>query len=353
VKSPLRNLLAMTAAGIGIILALPIIVVALPFWIVALLTSSIARALEPRFVTWKEIIEYYPAIGWKPRPNLDTHHLSDDVFRMTTDGEGWRGKSTVSESHIVVLGDSFAFGYGVDDKDFFANVNPTFRIKAIGASGYNMVQEFLWLERLSPLLQGKLVVWLIYFGNDLYENLVPDMYGYRMPFVRQLDGTREWEIVTSHVGPAKWPFVDTLDTVGVKYYQKLAELCGPTFLSARAYPACAYLIQKGRDICKQVGAKLVVVSIPDITQLSQSGRKRLASLAPDPETFDPELPDRKVRETCTNLGVPFVALKDHLELSDYKESDCHWNQKGHRRVAELLTVLYRQHMFQESPTSER
>jgi len=286
----IRLLIALTTAVVGIVLVIPIFVVGLPFIAVYLLTTVIVRALEPRFVTWREIIEYYPQIGWKPRGSLDTHHLSDDIFHMTTDPDGWRGIRSISESQVVVFGDSFALGYGIDDHDFFANVASGVRIKAIGAGGYNMVQELLWLERLSPQLPGKLVVWLIYFGNDLYENLAPEMYGYRMPFVRELDGTGEWEIVTSHVQPSKWSFVADPATVGIKYYQKLAELCSPTFFSERAYAACEYLIRNGKDVCSQVGARLIVITIPEITQLSQSGHQRLASIQkqrPGPQGLRP------------------------------------------------------------------
>jgi len=128
------------------------------------------------------------------------------VCHLTTDGEGWRGRTELRESDIVVFGDSFAFGYGVDDKKFFAGLNPDVRIKSIGVNGYNMVQSLFWMERLSVQLTGKLVVWFVYFGNDLYENLQPNLERYRMPFVRSFNGTGDWEIVTSHINATKWPF---------------------------------------------------------------------------------------------------------------------------------------------------
>ena len=83
------------------------------------------------------------------------------------------------------------------------------------------------MQRYAPQLQGKLVVWFIYFGNDLYDNLAPDMYGYRTPFVREANGA--WEMVTHHISPDKWPLTSTANATD--YYQKLAELvvhpCSP------------------------------------------------------------------------------------------------------------------------------
>jgi len=341
----LRFLLALIAGIVGILLSVPIILVGLPFAAVATLTRTIAHVLEPQFLTWGELIEFDPRIGWRSRANLDTNHLTDDVFHVTTDGQGWRGNRSIAESKIVVFGDSFAWGYGMDDEHFFANLNPILGIKAIGAVGYNMVQELLCLQQLSSQVRGKLVVWLIYYGNDLYDNLVPDMCSYKTPFVRQVDGTRDWEIITSHISQTRWPYKTDLRTYGWNYYQKLAELCSLTFLSQRAYAACDFLIRRAKNICTDKGAKLVVMTIPEITQLTEAGLKRLVSLSPSPESLDQNFPDQKIAAICTRLGVPFVGLKDHLEMSHYKTGDCHWNQQGHRRVAEVLAGLYHEHIL--------
>jgi hypothetical protein len=157
---------------------------------------------------------------------------------------------------------------------FFSQPNGNIRIKAIGAPGYNMVQEILLMNALSSQLRGKLVVWFIYFGNDLYENLQPNFYRYRMPFVREINGTGDWEIVTSHVSPANWRSRFERD-----YYARLAEICSPTFLAQRVYSACEYLIGKGLEICNRADARLVVMTIPDITLISKNQTKRLATLA--------------------------------------------------------------------------
>jgi len=338
----LRLVLAAISALFGLLLILPVIVAGLPFWTVGVLTRAIAQLLEPRFASWEELIEFDQRFGWKPTPNLDTYHLADDLFRVTTDAEGWRGQhTTISESQLIVLGDSFAWGYGVDDKNFFAHLNPDLGIKTIGTVGYNMVQELLWLRELSSQFKGKLVVWFIYLGNDLYENLVPDMCGYRTPFVREVNGAGDWEIVASHISPTKWPIRTQARPNGRDYYAKLAELCSPTFLSQRAYAACEFLIRKGIDICNNVGAQLAVVTIPEQTQLTKEGIAILLSRGGDRQSFDPDYSDNQIREICRKLAIPFVALKDQLSDRDYKKHDCHWNRSGHRRVAQVLSFLHR------------
>lgn len=337
-----RFVLAVLTGALGIVLALPLIVLGSPFWAVALTARGLARLLEPKHSPWKAFIEFDPAFGWKPKANVVAYHVGDeDVCHVTTDHEGWRGRGSILESEIVVFGDSFAWGQGIEDKRFFANLVPDLRIKAIGVMGYNMVQELLWLERLSSQLRGKLVVWFVYFGNDLFENLAPHMQGYRMPFLRRAGDAGAWEIVTSHITPSKW--FDMPLTGGRVYYKTLAECCSLTRPAQRAYSACEFLLRKGNEVCRDAGARLVVMTIPEKTQLSAGGSEFLLRHGGDRDTFDPDLPDRAIGAMCERLGISFVAGKACLDLGDYKDRDCHWNEKGHRRVAEILSSLYDVH----------
>ena len=89
----------------------------------------------------------------------------------------------------------------------FFRVSPfELSIKAIGAPGYSMVQELMLITQLAPRLGGKLVVWFIYPGNDLTDNLSPAMttFGYRMPFLLESDIRGGWDIIASHVQPDRW-----------------------------------------------------------------------------------------------------------------------------------------------------
>jgi hypothetical protein len=336
----LRLILGCVGAVAGMAIVLPVLILGLPFWIVSALTRTLARRLEPPCTPYGELIAFDPNFGWRPRLNLATHHLADDVFRLTTDESGWRGRVTLAASDVVVLGDSFAWGFGVDDEDFFADLNPALRIKAVGTIGYNMVQELLWLRHLAPHLNRKLVIWLVYFGNDLYENLLPDMCGYRMPFVRRTrDG--DWQIASDHLSAAKWPYRSQLRNDQRDYYGALARVCMPGFHAERAYDACQFLIRSGRDCCAAAGARLVVMTVPESTQLDEHGLGLLRSRLPGAAaSFDPQYPDRRLREVCEQLGVRFVAGADHLRRHHYKTRDCHWNPAGHRRVADLIAALH-------------
>ncbi|MEE9569585.1 MAG: hypothetical protein V3W37_09380, partial [Candidatus Binatia bacterium] len=126
-----RFILAILAALIGSLLAAPAVLIGAPFWAVAFFTSVVARALEPRHVHEHELFQFDPTIGWKPKTNLDVYHLTSvapDVFHVITDSHGWPGRTSIAECEVLVFGDSFAFGYGVDAEASFAAVNTDLRI---------------------------------------------------------------------------------------------------------------------------------------------------------------------------------------------------------------------------------
>jgi len=318
---------------ISLLLMVPAVLLIFPFWVVSRLTAWVSKRIEPPIVDWTEIVEFHPRLGWKPKPKVRAWGLADDVYQLSTDEEGWRGKHSLDESDVVVVGDSFAFGDGVNDQDLYSDLNKSLKIKPLGACGYAMTQELLLIKEYAHRLSGKLVVWFVYLGNDLYETVTPDMQGYRIPYVRKIsDGS--WTIESRHLSPRPW----SCSPKRRRYLQLMAELCHPGPLADRVYSAAEYVIREGCNICREAGAELVVMTIPDQTQLSRAGIRMLASKSnPD---FDVRFPDRRLADICTRLGVKFVAGMDHLQIADYKRGNVHWNEHGHHTVNRLLNRLF-------------
>jgi len=334
-----RFLIAGVTSVVAFVLSLPVVLIGAPFWLVSTLTGAVhggMRRWQTDEVPWDDLIEFVPGIGWKNRGDVKAYVRGNRPFHVTTDPEGWRGKASLDDSDIVVFGDSFAFGHGVDDGAFFANRPSAVRVKAIGANAYNMVQTLLWMERLKDRLAGKLVVWLVFYGNDLMDNLHPHFDRYRTPFVRSREDGEGWEIVTEHVSAEPWPF-DPRSW----YSNEIGEVCSPTFAAERAFSACDYLIDRARHACESARARLAVVGVPEVELLDSRTQRRYRRRAPDPELFDPRLPDRRLRAICERASVPFVTLSDVLEVDDHLLNDCHWTPRGHQRVAVVLERLYR------------
>lgn len=320
---PLPPLLRRFGPLAGIPLAAPAVAAAAPFLAVAAATRRIHRSLplQPSVLDGP-MVEFAPEVGVRPLRNLDTHGEADDVFRLTTDAEGWRGSATIDDADVIVFGDSFAFGYGVSDEDHFAERVPGARVKPIAAPAYSMVHGLLWMQRLADRLAGKAVVWLVYCGNDLIDNLRPWMATYRMPFVRER-GT-SWEVVTDHVSPEPWTFRSPTPTND----EVMRELCRDTRVAARAFSAADHLIGRAADTCGAAGASsFSIVSVP-ITSAIRA-REQLTDVDDGGGPVDPAVPDRRLAESCRRHGIPFAAMAPELEPEHYWRRDMHWNAAGH------------------------
>lgn len=347
----LRTFFGIASALVGLLLVAPVFAVALPLWVISSLTGVVAGWLEPRFVSWQQLIEFDPSIGWKPRPDLDIYCLTErdpEVFHVVTDSDGWPGAEALEQSEVVVFGDSYAFGFGVDAEDAFAATGTDLRIKAIGAPGYNMVQELMLMRDMASSLRGKLVVWLVYYGNDLYDNLSPEMSGYRTPFAAKREDSEEWEIISSHLGVRRWTSSVRRETL-----RNLADLHSRTPLAERAFSACEFLIRLGGETCTRAGAGLVVIGLPTPRTLSAARLQQLASFAGGDQPLEADLPDRELTKICGDLGVPFVAAREHMSLRDYRPVDDHWNRRGHRRMRRLLGEIHRDFGSTEDGADDR
>jgi hypothetical protein len=329
--SILRFLLSFAWLVVGLALLSPVLAVWLPFWFVSVTTRRARRFFEPKLLGWESLVRHDPRVGWRLQPNVVASYEGVDAFRVATDAQGWSGALQAADAKVVVFGDSNAFGYGVDhSKAYFRLCPPEVPIKAIGAPGYNLVQELLLMEDMASQLRGKLIIWLICNANDLYDNLSPQMDGYRTPFVRQTSAG-DWEVVSSHVSPAPWTC--SAGRHAAKRQPLAPSLHRSNYLSTRAYAACGWLIARGHELCRSAGAELIVMTVPSPFALDS---KRTAH-----EDVDPDYPDRQLGAVCEGLGIPFVALKQHLGAGDYLDHDDHWNERGHVKVAEVIVSLFR------------
>lgn len=339
----IRLILGIVSAGGCLIFVMPVIAMGLPLVVAVGLVCALSKRLEPKAIRWQEIYEFHSGLGWKAKPNLEGYVVEerDDVFQVVTDQDGWPGKTPLAQSHVVVFGDSHAWGYGVDHRNSFSQLNRDLQVKAVGAPGYNLVQELLLMESLALQLKDKLVIWFVYIGNDLFDNLSPEMSGYRCPFVHERAGCEDWEVVTRHLSPSRWRASNSATLR--RFYAVLPALHSDTFLAKRAYEACEYIVGRGATVCRDAGAKLVVVSIPSPATLDEKEMDRLREARGFTLPVDRDLPDKKLSAICLRHGVDFVPLKQYLNTTHFKERDDHWTESGHHRVAAVIRDLYSQH----------
>ena len=179
----------------GILINLSLIIFSTLF---ALFLSEIALrliGLDPLYVSperdrfWK----YDSLLGWAHEPRQEgifESHQFQTVVKINE--KGLRDREHLYErqnniERVLVLGDSFAWGYGVEESERFSQLlEKSLDVEMInaGVSGYSTDQELLWYKNEGIKYETDLVI-LVLAGNDVGDNnrqLVNTIY-YKPKFV--------------------------------------------------------------------------------------------------------------------------------------------------------------------------
>lgn len=127
---------------------------------------------------------YDNELGWRLQPGWSGPHRHQEFsVTYTINNRGFRVAPGAAASipsardPVLVLGDSFTFGIGVNDGETLvsqlkAEVPGTPFLNG-GVVGYSTDQQSLYLKRLQTQFKLSGVVWIVYLGNDLIDNLRP------------------------------------------------------------------------------------------------------------------------------------------------------------------------------------
>jgi hypothetical protein len=129
------------------------------------------------------------------QPNVVTHHHSPREYdvRITTNSAGMRGRREYSVEkppgvrRVCLLGDSFVFGFGVNDEEVVGAVledalrargraaGPRYEVLNFAVSGFGQAEELV-TYRHKVRGYGPDVVVLFYFDNDVANNVMSDLF---------------------------------------------------------------------------------------------------------------------------------------------------------------------------------
>jgi GDSL-like lipase/acylhydrolase family protein len=282
-------------------------------------------------------------LGWRNSPGADGV-FDHPRFRINvhTNSNGLRDREYAYEKtpgtrRILVIGDSFVWGYGVEQPETFPKVLearlPHVDVINAGVAGYGTDQELLWLRSEGVRYRPDLVI-LVMCGNDDDENnhdLVYDVY--RKPRFRQ-DG--RGELVLTGV-PVPLPsralrLKHWILTNAATAFQVKSAIIDPLRYRQKAAPAEEFgltlaLVDGIADVVRGIDARLVVVMT--------------ARYAPSTEFHYDALV-----EGVRRRGIPTLDIDrspgyrtDTMLIA----GDAHWNRAGHRYVAEQLRTMIQDH----------
>jgi len=129
------------------------------------------------------MIRYDRGLGWRLVPEWQGRHRHYDFdVQYTINPYGFRsafmGPPRPDRSTYAIVGDSFAFGLGVNDADTFVhrlNTNPpgSGRYLNFSMPGFSTDQEYLLLRETVFSFLPDAVALIVYLGNDLFDNELP------------------------------------------------------------------------------------------------------------------------------------------------------------------------------------
>jgi lysophospholipase L1-like esterase len=338
--------------------------------LIAILLSEIAlrlMGLSPMYVSperdrfWK----YDSLLGWAHEPGqegiFETPQFRTKVWindNGLRDREHAYQRQEESE-RILVLGDSFAWGYGVEESERFSEqLEEALGIEVInaGVSGYSTDQELLWYGNEGIKYETDLVI-VVVAGNDVGDNhrqLVNTIY-YKPRFVikeGQLVPTGSPVPETSLQGKSVY-FLSQRSALAyflVQRYFDLRSLSGRfkvNSVPANSLPSSTQAERKP--------FRLTIALLAEIKALAESNNAKFMIVATDRWWNEPSGEPYENFVTALQKEGFLVLDVESLPGFDPEEmvipNDGHWNQAGHGFVAEKIRVFIEKHQLLSLPQS--
>jgi lysophospholipase L1-like esterase len=297
-----------------------------------------------------------PYLGWSGTPNLRLRFRRPEFDALVEhDAEGWRQpkppRPAVPTSRILVLGDSFTWGWGVSQGQVFtdllqAALPATVAVYNRGIPGIGTAQEYLLLQRELAARVYDTVV-LMFCINDLSDN-ISTRQG-RRPY---------FELVDGDLRPRNQPALPVINPVGqflrehsraygfVQFELELLKRrfsgepndereyrTAPAvdFHDVPGYAVTARLLGQMQRLARQHGARFFLVYIPHGSEIELD--------IPFPYVRSIHA---MVDDIARSEGIPLLDLSPSLhQRAKARERliyaiDGHWTPAGHRVAAAAL-----------------
>lgn len=351
--------------------------------LLALALEPAVRILRPQGPVMRGEESFFPGdpdLQFAIRPNAETVLARKD-FRITmrSNARGFRGPDRGPKGdafRILALGDSFTFGWGVEQDETFevqmerlqaatneAGGEPELEVINAGVPGYNLYQSVLSLEKKGWKLEPDVVLFGAFVQNDFSDNrstaewiarkksgvrqkkdksalvawLEAHSQAYvflRAKYMASYRLRRTWYKLTRPFKPEKERY----------RYRNLLVFREPVPEEmAQEWRLSEELLLRLRDDVRARGKRLLMVLFPPELQAKTDRWKRdIGRLDMEKASFDVEKPNKRLRAFCRENGIPFLDLlstfRGVVESGQtlYLPTDHHWNVDGHRLAAQTI-----------------
>lgn len=297
--------------------------------------------IESRLQTRMEAYMYYWTHASYP-PGTTVWQYSDEFATSgTMDAWGYlgTGQSNPAACSMIVFGDSFAYGYGVEPRQAFAGQLGAYNAGIWGVSFPEHARVF---ERLADRLHPRVAVWTIYpphlisattNGWNTRRRISPDKAPFLCKMISGFNKTRLSGFILASTGwgmnrddyfTPEWSLYDLQDSTVEEGYRVFEQT-----------------VSNVVNVASRHQIRIIPLLIPSKTQLLLSGGQRPLRLTG--QSLNVDLPMERLSRILTNGGIPKddqVSLFEIFKGMDWKPlyflRDAHWNSQGHHTVAEYL-----------------
>lgn len=338
----------------------------LSFFLTLLLAEMGLRIFAPQIIDCKINYEWRlddPVLPYIPKPNYRGRMKVKNQFDVTlsTNTQGFRGINDVAISRtagiqrLLFMGDSFPFGWGVDDEDAYPHQVGVILENSLGHSveivnasvyGFNIVEYGEWFNRVKKYMPDVFILGFT-LENDfnitkiktsVNENEIlverTNRLGYRLKeFINRL------HIVTLvrdrfYINfPAIRSF---MFAIGINHKRDIF-LKKYTKSLRSSLQETSVILGKMRDEIKKNNSRFIVVLIPLREQVCCSDEINKFS------GYDNERPNQALKEILNGLSIEHIDLlpafiEENKKIKEkfYFDTDPHWTTAGHAVAARTI-----------------
>ena len=249
------------------------------------------------------------ATMWRDPPD------SPRVLSLISNSDGFRSSRELDEPdsryRILVVGDSFVFGLGVEVEERFSDVlerlEPSWRVDNLGMVGFGLDLMVRSIEHVGLKARPDMVVLAVY--TDCFRRLLPyySGMGYALPKFHLGDSGL---VSTAYPHPSRWERM----RIAQGFYQN--------YWSGRRnrYDLNEALLERFLELGREHDFGPVVVFIPGRDDTPEDRERR-----------------EFLRDWAARTATPHLDLTDPIHGAGvdriYIENDYHWNERGHRSAA--------------------
>jgi hypothetical protein len=347
------------------------------------------------------VIRFDPRLGWSLKPgsylrSVDNKRGLD--YRIRVNSQGMREREIApdkksTKKRILLIGDSIAFGTGVDAEWCLSSfmdraLGSDIEVLNGGVCGWGTDQELIYYESFARDLHPDVVVLCMTMANDVINNMLDHLFLESAPKPRfVLDGdsiklaqeelcapdiplSRRIRNCLKHHSRLLVFVKRRIDKLKYNFALKDDPECMPSGFEKegldrayshwsvyeKSYGTCLEeawciteaLIERFAFLCREDGVALIIFAFPLKIEIDEKWRRELMNHYDiEASRFDFQKPFRRLKDFCRCHDIEFIYPLDEFEAAAerrclYFENDSHPNQFGHAEAAHVMLKLLRE-----------